>query len=436
MTPLAFALLYQRSALGLPSNWESRSIPYSGRHWRPRCDLALSMWFLRALFDSSFRAARKAEGRRAYREAAALYLEADAPADAARALLFHAALTDDVQERLWCYREALQWLEPDSPRFRQVNERFARLLLREGEEGAVPERQRQRWLMEAAERLAALGDGGEAARAYRLLGLTAEARNALMEAGDVESLERLLEAEQQANAQRLKADQLNKNVATWVRYGARSEAVQALEGALDEAWDPKQLDGFRGQLSELQDKIPAARRVRMRIGGQLRVYAGRRSVTVGRGGCDLSLRDPSVSRSHLRVAGTGHGLVLEDMGSRQGVQVQGVPLAARAAFTSPVEVTLSLETTLRVTPNEAQSVVIEVVRGPDAGLRFTSAEGPMLLPGGAVSLRFENGWPTVAPKTASAIILNGQRCTTSVSLLVGDRFYPEGKPEQLGEVVR
>lgn len=44
--------------------------------------------------------------------------------------------------------------------------------------------------------------------------------------------------------------------------------------------------------------------------------------------CELSLDDPLVSRSHARLVVTADGVVLEDLGSRNGVRVNGERIAA------------------------------------------------------------------------------------------------------------
>ena len=49
---------------------------------------------------------------------------------------------------------------------------------------------------------------------------------------------------------------------------------------------------------------------------------------VGRGeGCDLTLGDPDVSRRHLEIRNAGSGFEIADLGSSNGTQVDGHPLA-------------------------------------------------------------------------------------------------------------
>ena len=53
----------------------------------------------------------------------------------------------------------------------------------------------------------------------------------------------------------------------------------------------------------------------------------RGSMTVGRGpGCDISLSDPAVSRSHVEVRVEGSTVVVEDLDSANGTAVNGEPI--------------------------------------------------------------------------------------------------------------
>ena len=58
----------------------------------------------------------------------------------------------------------------------------------------------------------------------------------------------------------------------------------------------------------------------------------RPAMTIGRlPSCDISLPlDPSVSRNHARLMRDGSDCVVEDLGSRYGTEVDGVPVRPRA----------------------------------------------------------------------------------------------------------
>ncbi|MBA2381080.1 MAG: FHA domain-containing protein [Chloroflexi bacterium] len=54
----------------------------------------------------------------------------------------------------------------------------------------------------------------------------------------------------------------------------------------------------------------------------------RGDVTIGRGaGCDIVIDDPAISRSHARLRASPSGLVIEDLGSRNGTLVNGESVA-------------------------------------------------------------------------------------------------------------
>ena len=60
---------------------------------------------------------------------------------------------------------------------------------------------------------------------------------------------------------------------------------------------------------------------------QIEVPLGVKPVVVGTSGeCDLVLRDPQISRRHCRVTLTERGVVLEDLGSKNGTFVREVPV--------------------------------------------------------------------------------------------------------------
>jgi predicted component of type VI protein secretion system len=58
----------------------------------------------------------------------------------------------------------------------------------------------------------------------------------------------------------------------------------------------------------------------------------REGLTIGRGsGADLRLAEPEVSRRHARVVSAGGGLAIRDLGSKNGVALNGAPLRGGAA---------------------------------------------------------------------------------------------------------
>lgn len=402
----------------------SRTLPNTA-HAGPRAPeviivfLVFPMRFLKSLLDASFRRARRAEGKREYRKASELYLEADAPDDAARALLFHAATVDDSGERIRSYREALQWLPAESERSRQVEERLSRLLLREGE-GAGPA-QRQQWLSEAARRLNGLGQFEQAAQACLLLNDVEGAKEAMIAGGDIAALEALLEEDHQRTQAVREWERAFDAFETAVRFGARREAQRALRGAERWAQSVAQRDALSVQLQQFEDTVPRGQRVRMRWNGNIWVAVAGVELVLGRAGADLDLRDPSVSRRHLKLTRRGNGIELEDLASRHGVFVDDQQINQKLSQSGRFLCAISDETVVQVDPHE-DGLDLEVTRGVDRGLRAILRRDEIPLPFGPGSIRFPEGWATLSAEPSVGVRLNGEPCRTEVELLVGDRL--------------
>lgn len=49
------------------------------------------------------------------------------------------------------------------------------------------------------------------------------------------------------------------------------------------------------------------------------------NVVIGRGGADLRIESPAISRRHASLSGTGDGLTVTDLGSNNGTRINGVP---------------------------------------------------------------------------------------------------------------
>ena len=63
------------------------------------------------------------------------------------------------------------------------------------------------------------------------------------------------------------------------------------------------------------------------LNGQQWILKGQ--LLIGRdGGCDIVIPDRQVSRQHARVTNTGKGILLEDLGSKNGTFVNNQPVSA------------------------------------------------------------------------------------------------------------
>lgn len=398
------------------------------------------MSLLRRLLDPAFRRARAAEAEGDYGLAARLYVEADAPSEAAKALLLRAVHAETLDERLQAYEAALRWLPPASRRARQVEGRMGMAILDDARQRGLPDAGTRARLRDGAGRLEAAGQPADAATAWELLGELEEAARCLVDAGDIDRLEELLGRRERDEARR---DEVRRRVDDYEAHlatGARREAAEALRDALRVApGDPRLEDVLR----RLEARWLGAGRIALRIGApdaepRALTVVGRSPAVVGRAGADLVLRSPSVSRRHAAIRWTDGdpgssspaGFVLEDLDSRNGTLVHGVPLGAPLPIDGPLEVGVGADVLLRVTPEPPATggglgavLVAEVLRGPDRGRGFVVVPPgvPFPLPGLPVRLRLgKHGPPALTPDPGTRLALGGTTVTTPVELLVDD----------------
>jgi hypothetical protein len=147
-------------------------------------------------------------------------------------------------------------------------------------------------------------------------------------------------------------------------------------------------------------------------------------VVLGREG-DVILRGASVSRRHTSVhhdAVTG-GFAVEDLASRAGTTLDGVPIGARIALTVGQTVGLGSDMSLRARAgDDPGSLVLEVDRGMDRGRKVLLVPGPCALACGVMT--FGDEGPVITPR--GAVVLNGQRVAVSFTVVKGDRVESQG----------
>ncbi len=372
------------------------------------------MSVVRRLFSSTYRQARKAEAEGRFRDAAALYAEADLPEDAAKAFLFHAARATDPDERVLAYRDALRWLPEDHPKHVEVNAQIGLALLEAAQSRGAHTAEERRRLEEAAERLERAGKPERAATAWELLGRPDDVARCLQAAGDVERLEALLEA-RSAEAQRERT--LRRHVGDYemaLATGARREARDALRQALREVPDDAEVAEL---LQRLEARWLPSGGLTLRVDGRrLRFVAGPELV-VGREG-DLPVRGASVSRRHCVLRRDGDALVVQDLGSRNGTLLRGVPIDGALRRSGATEIGLGDDVELRVDLAGA-GLAARVMRGLDRGLEVLAGEGELPLHPADATLSFPAGHPTLTPGVGGAL-LGAQRVMAPIGLLRGD----------------
>ncbi|MBJ71694.1 MAG: hypothetical protein CMN31_10195 [Sandaracinus sp.] len=379
------------------------------------------MSLMRRLFSSAYRRARRAEGRGEYREAAALYAEADAPEEAANALLFAAARAEELDARLDAYRDALRWLPEDHPRVEEVEAQIGLAILDEAQRRGAHGADEKRRLEDAAARLERVGKPSEAATAYEILGRHEDMARCLQAAGDVERLEALLEETTEEARRERRLRRLIGDYEMAMAVGARIEARTALRDAIELAPEDRSVADL---LRRLEGRFPPSRRLELRVDGRAVSFVGEDAVEVGRD-ADLVVRGASVSRRHTRLGREGDDLIVTDLDSRNGTLLRGVPVAGEVRVQGGTEIGLGDDVTLKVEP-AGEGLRVTVVDGLDRDLVALVGRGELRLEGLAAALSFPGGHATITPDRGAAAELGRQKVAAPVVLLEGDQLTIDG----------
>lgn len=375
------------------------------------------MGVLRRMFSGALRRARAAEAGGDYRKAAALYVEAEAMEQAADALVHAAERVTDLDARLACLQDALRWLPAGHARRAEIEGRIGAAILEDACARGASSAEEKRRLASAAERLEAAGRPGDAAVAWEMLGRRDDLARALTAAGEIEKLEKLLSEQSVEQSAERALRRMIGDYELAMASGARLEALDALRKALELAPGDAALPDL---IRKIESRWAPAGRVTLEIDGRVVGVVGRLPAVLGRAEADVALRGASVSRRHCEIARDGARLVVRDLGSRNGTLVRGVPLAGALELGGDDEIGLGDDVAVQLAPEGRSSVMITVMRGLDAGARFVVGDGAMRVPGVPASIAFPSGRATLTADSGSALSLDEKRCSTPVTLLVGD----------------
>ena len=99
-------------------------------------------------------------------------------------------------------------------------------------------------------------------------------------------------------------------------------------------------------------------------------------LTIGRGEeCDIVLPDRQVSRSHVRVLRDAQGYAVEDMGSKKGTYVNGLPVAGIVRLQDGDEIQVALSVRLLFVGAEATlPLTQEMIKVSLPGLRLNKGQ--------------------------------------------------------------
>lgn len=376
-------------------------------------------WFSRLFRSRGEAQAEKAEVEGRFEDAARIYVELGARAEAFRVLVRAAESARELSERRGFYTRAYAVARTDEAQ--ALARRGLALCALAEFDGAGPRNDAQRArLAEAAAELEKNGSFREAARAFKLLGDKEGVERAMMLAGDIEGYEREVGADEVAERQRLRRRNAIENGETLWRSGDRTGALGSLETWLRS--NPSDEEA-RLLLDERRALLCSSARVEARLGETLLAVVGRFPVTLGRE-ADVSLRGAGVSREHVVIERAADGAVtVRDHGSRNGTTLEGLALAGTVALAEGQSIGLGSDLLLKVRERTRVVTVLEVDRGMDRGRRIVLLTGPWKCALG--HLRFDDAQRFVLEPDA-AVELNGQRVVMPIVLARGDRVRGAG----------
>jgi hypothetical protein len=366
--------------------------------------------------------ARAAELRGELAEAATLFAQGGRLDEASRVMLLRGDAETDLPSRLRHYVQAVATAPEGSSARTHARRRRATLILAlatdeagptlAGERGLTPLLRQD--LVEAARDLEALGEPERAAQAYARAGDVEGEARALARAGDVEKLDALLLAQQGRDREAIARRETHEQVALLVASGRRREALQLARGAID--------DALRDRARGIEARRIAGEVVALTLRGRaMRVVLGD-EVVVGRVGT-LAVASAAVSRQHVAVGRGPGGVVVRDLGSRNGTLIRGLALAGEAAVGEGIELRLGKEVPLVVQPAAELPGAVTLEIG---GARYVAPLGPARLDVGAWRLeRGSDGWVELATDDAPPAFAGVMQLAARVTLLAGDGIAGE-----------
>lgn len=360
--------------------------------------------------------ARKAELRGDLPRAIELWAEAGQRDEAARVMILRGDAEPDPRHRLQHYTQAVATAPKASKVEKQARVKRAALTLALAGDGAVSSATRKD-LLEAARELEDLGEANRAAEAYALVRDTEGEARALAQAGQVNRLETLLDAEHEKTHVERRRSQAYAEIETLTATGRRREALAAAERlALDAPLDAS----ARERVQALE-----ARRVG---GGLCRALLSGRPVNlilddelvVGRAECGLVVPSAALSRKHLAIARAEGGFVVRDLGSRNGTLLHGMRVAGVLPVGDGLSLLLGGEVKLQIGRSATLKDAIDVEVGGD---RYVASLGTARLGVGSWRLeRAADGWVELVTDDSPPAFRGDMRMATRTTLLVGDRM--------------
>jgi len=281
-------------------------------------------------------------------------------------------------------------------------------------------------LIDAGAELESLGEFTRAAEAYALARDVDAQAGALARAGEIERLDELLETTQaQDHASRARRS-AHAEFDRLVTDGRRRDAVAIARASHDESLRA------RGRALYERRVKPGAPVTAVVLGQRMRLVFGDRVVlgrSPGGAGADgssegtIAVPSAALSRRHLAVARLADEFWVKDLGSHNGTQLGGHPLAADTSVGSGIELRLGGEVSLTLRPTDDLPGALAIVVAGSS--RYVAPLGLARLGIGAwrlecVGLPGVEDWVELVTDDGSPAFVGGLRVADRVALLTGD----------------
>ena len=273
-------------------------------------------------------------------EATAQYLEAGAGNEAARVLALQADSAFDAEKRYALLGQASRVADGDVQKTLEL--RRAHLAVDLVRSGTL--RLGKSELTALAERLGRVGDPSLAAEVFALIGDSEAEARMLVQAGAIEQLENVLDAEESRDRAERERVELAARVIDLSKAGRRREALELGEKCR------KDDDRVADLLREVEARRVEGPRASIELDGAKLDVAFGDEVVVGRAGASVVVASPAVSREHLALRCTSAGPEAVDLGSRNGTLLRGARLDVPVAVGDGLVLALGGEVELPLAP--------------------------------------------------------------------------------------
>lgn len=304
-----------------------------------------------------------------------LYLQAEMPDEAARVLLLRADATTKAEQRIgFCDGAARVAQDPELRK--QALARKALITFDLLKARGVASLRHE--LSRVAKDLEEAGELERAVEAYGLAGDGEAEVRVLTEMGAIEQLEERLR-KSNADARKVREkESARRKITDLDRVAERRAALAAAQAALALAPD----ETVEEAAQAIRARLATAPVVDLVVDGTMLRCALGEAVTLGRGDAEIVVASRAVSRQHVRIRREGAGVVIEDLGTRNGTTLAGARIDGPMPVGEGISVALGGEVTCVVSPAregvEASvapgGVIVEV-----AGGRYVAPLGPLVV---------------------------------------------------------